>query len=69
MFSVRKGTIFYRKKTLEEVIRLVVTLLAHGCPVRAVATAFALKAETVRPGRRRHCEQVHRHLILGPNQI
>ncbi len=67
-FSARKGTIFYRKKTPVDIIVLVVTLLAHGCPVSAIVAAFGLKAETVRTWAAEagvHCEQVHHHLILG----
>jgi len=67
-FSARKGTIFYRKKTSEEIIEMVVTLLAYGCPVNAVVAAFGLKGETVRTWAAEagvHCERVHQHLIQG----
>jgi len=67
-FSARQGTPFYRKKTPVDIIVLVVTLLAHGCPVSAIVAAFGLKAETVRTWAAQagiHCEQVHRHLVLG----
>ena len=65
-FSARKGTLFYRKKTPEELITVVITLLAHGCPVSAIVAAFGLKAETVRAWAAEagvHCEQVHRHMV------
>lgn len=67
-FSARRGTMFYRKKTPVDILVLVVTLLAHGCPVSAIVAAFGLKAETVRTWAAEagvHCEQVHRHLVLG----
>ncbi|MDQ7029815.1 MAG: hypothetical protein Q9O62_08580 [Ardenticatenia bacterium] len=51
-----------------DIIVLVVTLLAHGCPVSAIVATFGLQAETVRTWTAEvgvHCEQVHRHLILG----
>lgn len=67
-FSERKGTMFYWKKHSMELIRVVVTLLAYGCPVQAIVAAFGLKAETVRRWAAEagvHCEQVHRHLVLG----
>ena len=67
-FSARKGTMFYWKKTSADIIVLVITLLAHGCPVSAIVAAFGVKAETVRTWAAEagvHCEQVHRHLILG----
>src|SRR2546430_7710656 len=35
-FSATKGTAFYRLRTAAETVRLVVTLLAHGCPVQAI---------------------------------
>ena len=38
----------YRKKTQVDILVPVVTLLAHGCPVRAMVAAFGLQAETVR---------------------
>ena len=35
-FSARKGPVFYRLRTAAETAVLVVTLLAHGCPVQAI---------------------------------
>ena len=67
-FSERKGTMFYWKKHFMELIRVVVTLSAYGCPVQALVAAFGLKAETVRRWAAEagvHCEQVYRHLVLG----
>lgn len=49
-----------------EVIVIVVTLLAYGCPVQAIVHAFGLDERTVASWRDRagqHCEQVHHHLI------
>ena len=39
-FSATKGTVFYRLRTAAETVALVVTLLAHGCPVQAIVAAF-----------------------------
>ena len=67
-FSARRGTMFYWKKTPVDSIVLVVTLLAHGCPVRAIVAAFGVKAETVRTWAAEagvHGAQGHRHLVLG----
>ena len=67
-FRARRGTMLYWQKTPVDILVLVVTLLAHGCPVRALVAAFGLKAETVRTWAAEtgvHCEQVHRHLVLG----
>ena len=41
-FTARKGTVFYRLRTSAETVRLVVTLLAHGCPLQAIVAAFGL---------------------------
>ena len=65
-FSVKKGTIFYRLKTDPVRVMLVITLLAHGCPVQAIVAAFGFDKRTVnkwwqRAGR--HCQQVHEHMV------
>jgi len=59
---------FYWKKTPVDSIVLVVTLLAHGCPVRAMVAAVGVTAETVRTWAAEagvHGAQGHRHLVLG----
>ena len=53
-----------RKPT--EVIVIVVTLLAYGCPLQAIVHAFGLDERTVASWRDRagkQCEKVHHHLI------
>ena len=53
-----------RKPT--ELIVIVVTLLAYGCPVQAIVHAFGLDERTVASWRERagkHCEQVHHALV------
>src|SRR5215204_3096776 len=45
-FSARKGTVFYRLRTSAETVVIVVTLLAHGCPLQAIVAAFAVSVET-----------------------
>lgn len=50
----------------KELIVIVVTLLAYGCPVQAIVHAFGLDERTVASWRERagkHCEQVHRALV------
>src|SRR4029077_12502355 len=39
-FSATKGTALYRLRTAAETVSLVVTLLAHGCPVQALVAAL-----------------------------
>src|SRR2546430_13026085 len=46
-FSARKGTVFYRLRTPAETVVIVVTLLAHGCPVQAIVAAFGFDERTV----------------------
>lgn len=53
-----------RKPT--ELITIVVTLLAYGCPVQAVVHAFGLDERTVANWRDRagqHCKHVHHHFV------
>jgi transposase-like protein len=46
-FSARTGTVFYRLRTSAETVVLVVTLLAHGCPVQAIVAARGFDERTV----------------------
>jgi transposase-like protein/IS1 family transposase len=46
-FSATKGTMFYRLRTAAETVALVMTLLAHGCPVAAIVAAFGFDERTV----------------------
>ena len=46
-FSARKGTVFYRLRTSAETVVIVVTLLAHGCPVQAIVAALGFDERTV----------------------
>jgi transposase-like protein len=47
-FSARAGTVFYRRRTNEETITQMVTLVSHGCPIPAIERAFGYQAQTVR---------------------
>ena len=65
-FSAKEGTLFAGLRKPTEVIVLVVTLLAYGCPVQAIVHAFELGERTVASWRDRagrHCEQVHQGLV------
>ncbi len=46
-FSATKGTALYRLRTAAETVSLVITLLAHGCPVQAIVAAFGFDERTV----------------------
>jgi len=70
-FSAKEGTLFAGLRKPTEVIVLVVTLLAYGCPVQAIVHAFGLDERTVanwRDRAGRHCEQVH-HALVEQGQL
>lgn len=46
-FTATKGTVFYRLRTSAELVVIVVTWLAHGCPWQAIVAAFRLDERTV----------------------
>ncbi|MFQ5904470.1 MAG: hypothetical protein ACE5JO_12360 [Candidatus Binatia bacterium] len=46
-FSATKGTMFYRLRHSAELVVIVVTLLAYGCPLQAIVAAFGLDERTV----------------------
>jgi transposase-like protein/IS1 family transposase len=71
-FSARKGTVFYRLHTSAETVVLVVTLLAHGCPVQAIVAAFGFDERTVadwwaRSGRQG--QAVQEYLVEQPRDL
>jgi len=71
-FAETKGTVFYRLRTSKEIITMVVTLLAYGCPVQAIVMAFGLDERTVRginDKSGRHCQQVHEHLVEQQREL
>jgi IS1 family transposase len=50
----------------KELIMIVVTLLAYGCPIQAIVQAFSLDERTVASWRDRagkHCHQVHQAVV------
>jgi transposase-like protein len=68
-FSTTKGTVFDRLRTAAETVSLVVTLLAHGCPVQAIVAVFGFDERTVaawwaRSGRQG--QAVHESLVEPP---
>ncbi len=71
-FAARAGTAFYRLRTAEETVTLVVTLLAHGCPLQAIVVAFGLDERTVQTWQKRagvQCQRVQQHLVLPPRNL
>src|SRR2546423_9597750 len=59
-FSARRGTMFEGLRTAPELIVIVVTLLAFGCPVQAMVQAYGLDERTVASWRDRAGAQCHR---------
>src|SRR5689334_7597553 len=71
-FSARRGTPFYRKYYAEELITLVVTLIAHGCPEAAAAIAFGVHRRTIQEwvtAAGEHTERVQQHLVEQPRDL
>lgn len=71
-FAARTGTTFYRLRTAEETVTLVITLLAHGCPIQAIVVAFGLDERTVADWHARagaQCQRVHEHLVEQPRDL
>lgn len=71
-FAETVGTPFYRLRTGMEVVVLVVTLLAHGCPIRAIVAAFGLDERTVADWQARggkQCQRVQEALVEQPREL
>jgi transposase-like protein len=71
-FAETKGTAFYRLHKAHDIFVLVITLLAHGCPIQAIVVAFNLDERTVVSWQERagkHCEEVHEHLVKKPRDL
>ncbi len=71
-FAETVGTVFYRLHKCQDVITVVLTLLAYGCPLHAAVVAFGLGERTVKAwlaGAGQHCEQVHEHLVQQPRDL
>src|SRR5262245_32681145 len=71
-FSATKGTALYRLRTPAETVTLVLTLLAHGCPLQAIVVAFGFDERTVAAWMSRGGGQsraVHAHLIAQPHHL
>ena len=71
-FSARAGTLFFRRRTDEDTITRIVTLVSHGCPVVAIEAAYGFQAQTVRnwmEGGGAHCEAVHQAKVVQPREL
>src|SRR5262245_34705063 len=71
-FSATTGTVFYRLRTAAETVSLVVTLLAHGCPVQAIVAALGFDERTIAAWWARSGQQgqaVHEALVEQPRDL
>lgn len=71
-FSATTGTVFYRLRTSADLVALIITLLAHGCPVQAIVVAFGFDERTIaawgaRAGRQG--QAVQEHLVEQPRDL
>src|SRR5205823_3331118 len=65
-FSARRGTMFEGLRTATDLVVIVVTLLAFGCPVQAIVQAYGLDERTVASWRDRagkQCQRVHQAIV------
>ena len=65
-FSARRGTMMEGLRTPTELVVIVVSLLAYGCPIQAIVHAYGLDERTVADWQKRageHCQQVHHALV------
>jgi transposase-like protein/IS1 family transposase len=69
-FSAHQGTMFEGLRKSEDLIVLVVTLLAYGCPTQAIVHAFEIDERTVARWQERagqQCQRVHTDQIVQAN--
>ncbi len=71
-FTASNGTTFYRLRTPAETVSLVLTLMAHGCPLQALVGAFGFDERTVatwfaRAGRQ--AQAVQEPLVEQPRDL
>lgn len=71
-FTATQGTAFYCLRTAAETVSLVVTLMAHGCPLQAIVVAFGYDERTVACWLARagvHCQAVQASLVEQPRDL
>ncbi len=71
-FSATTGTVFSRRRTSADTVVIIVTLLAHGCPVHAIVAALGVDERTVaawwaRSGRQGQAVQAY--LVEQPRDL
>ena len=69
-FARTKGTALYRLHKPQELLFVVLTLLAYGSPIQAIVAAFGLDERTVSRWQKEagsQCWRVHEHLVEAGN--
>jgi transposase-like protein len=65
-FAATTGTLLYRLKQPLDLVLLVLTLLAYGCPIGALSAAFGLDERTIAQWQRKagqHAKRVQEQLV------
>jgi transposase-like protein len=71
-FGARTGTIFHRRRTDEQTITQVITLVSWGCPIVAIEHAYSIQAHTVRDwleAAGHHAEALHHDQVVQPRDL
>jgi transposase-like protein len=71
-FTARRATAFYRLRTPAETVSLVLTLMAHGCPLQAIVVAFGFDERTVAAWFARagcQAQAVQAHVVERPQDL
>src|SRR6266849_11117089 len=66
-FNARRGTMFEGLRKPVELIVIVVTLLAYGCPLQAIVHAYDRDCRTVARYQKQvgnHCQKVHEERVM-----
>lgn len=71
-FANTKGTIFYKKQYKVDIIKMVISLAATGCPIQSIVFAMELDERTVMRWINEaslHSKIVHKELVLKPQDL
>jgi transposase-like protein len=71
-FGERVDTTYYRLHHAEDLMTIVIALLAHGYPPHAIVAAYGLDERTVAHWQAcagQHSQRVHEHLIAQPRDL
>jgi transposase-like protein len=72
IFVATTGTPYYRLQHSAELMVIVITLIAHSCPLQAIVATFQLDKRTMMDWQeraRRYCKRVHEQLVQKPREL